>query len=111
MGTASAGSASATRGGTFGCAARVSSASVVRPSTSMLSKTTVVISLAMAVWTAGSSASGATVSTYASVSESCVLAQTDATESGASTQASVMRMADDTAHQTDCRGGSRRAGV
>ena len=50
----------------------------------MLSKTTAVISLAMAVCTAGSSASGATVSTYASVSESWVLAQTDTTESGAS---------------------------
>ena len=41
---------------------------------------------AMALCTAGSLASGATVWTYCSVSDTCVLAQTEVTESGASTQ-------------------------
>ena len=88
-GTASAGSASATRGGMLSCSASTPSASRVSASMSRFSMIAAVTSSAMAAWTSGSSAMGATVSTYRSVSERTVLAHTDATDSGASTQASV----------------------
>jgi hypothetical protein len=110
MGTASPGRAAATLGGTFGCCASVLSASVVIPLRSRFSKITVVTLVAIALCTAGSSASGATVATYWSVSESSMLAHTDVTDSGASTQASVSRTADDTAHQGDRLGFFLRGG-
>ena len=45
---------------------------------------------ARAAWTSGLSATGATVSTYCSVSETTVLAHTETTDNGASTQATTM---------------------